>query len=129
MLQIMPRNIWLECFGQNPPLLGPADVLSELIAPPRQPPHLHVLSYCSTATGDDAADQVGQPTRATGEIRERPGRELPERRQAPENGRMGLSFACGSVRSARVRTRPLACGQVRSDQVKADTQGVALIHI
>src|SRR5664280_3013704 len=81
MLQIMPRNIWLECFGQNPPLLGPADVLSELIAPPRQPPHLHVLSYCSTATGDAAADQVEQPTRATGEIRERPGRELPERRQ------------------------------------------------
>jgi len=40
------------------------------------------------------------------------------------NGRMG-SFACGSVRSARVRTRPLACGQVRSDQVKAVTQGVA----
>jgi hypothetical protein len=32
------------------------------------------------ATGDTAADQVEQPTRATGEIRERPGRELPERR-------------------------------------------------
>src|SRR5664280_1219241 len=99
MLQIMPRNIWLECFGQNPPLLGPADVLSELIAPPRQPPHLHVLSYCSTATGDATADQVEQPTRATGEIRERPGRELPER---------ASEFATSSRRRAR---RPVGGGR------------------
>src|SRR5450759_3186662 len=60
------------------------------------------------ATGDTAADQVEQPTRATGEIRERPGRELPERRHRAVIG--------GQTTSYRLPRRPgFAFGGVSGD--------------
>src|SRR5450759_4768983 len=64
------------------------------------------------ATGDTAADQVEQPTRATGEIRERPGRELPERRHRAVIGGPTTSYRLprwlGLALDAGSRTRLLA---------------------